>query len=629
MTGLNPDSFERALNTFKQSLSPSLARQFSDCKLEDVKDVIRGIQQKQGKEGRLRDMRRLGAFIEAIEQFGKVVEVFVNANEFVCFIWGPIKFLLGIARTHLDSFDRLLDAYSQIGDAIPGLLAYKATFERHPALAAVLEDYYSDILRFHQEALCVFNRSRWKNLLHATWKTFDSKFNPILHSLASRRELLESEKTSACLYGIQALRESIDKAYREQTRQATEMNFEKHKSRITQIKQRLRAPDYQTDQEIHTEDRNGSASGQWIFKDPKFLSWSDKTSPGHRVLYVNGIPGAGKTTLMSTVIEKLLNEMQSKDGSTRNPVAYFYFKHGQKDKTKHNEFLRVLLTQLLDHDTAMSQQSYEDLSFIAEENLRSTKTLETQIKNAFGAYQASFLVLDGLDECGREEAEKTVEWLLSLVSGGLETPSTSLRIIFSGQRDGVLDKLLTHQPSITLESSEHLKDIVQYCQTFCKRIQAKFNTSPALEQEILKLVTGEAKVLDNLLHQTSTRRLKREVQPETFPRGLDSAYDRVIARVLEHPSEAVREDAMRVLSLVICAKRALRWREIQAFFCISPEDSEIDHDRFLQLGCKELCGSLVDAHHVDDNAAGPEDIIQIVHETAQRRVVVPAANQSN
>lgn len=64
-----------------------------------------------------------------------------------------------IARAHLEAFDKLLDAYSQIGDAIPGLLAYKTAFERHPTLAAVLEDYYSDILRFHQEALEVFNRS--------------------------------------------------------------------------------------------------------------------------------------------------------------------------------------------------------------------------------------------------------------------------------------------------------------------------------------------------------------------------------------------------------------------------------------------------------------------------------------
>jgi hypothetical protein len=59
----------------------------------------------------------------------------------------------------LDSLDKLLAAYAQIGDAIPGLVQYQGTFEKYPVLATVLEDYYSDILIFHREALRVFNRS--------------------------------------------------------------------------------------------------------------------------------------------------------------------------------------------------------------------------------------------------------------------------------------------------------------------------------------------------------------------------------------------------------------------------------------------------------------------------------------
>ena len=36
---------------------------------------------------------------------------------------------------------------------------YQGTLQNYPALATVLEDYYSDILTFHHEALRVFNRS--------------------------------------------------------------------------------------------------------------------------------------------------------------------------------------------------------------------------------------------------------------------------------------------------------------------------------------------------------------------------------------------------------------------------------------------------------------------------------------
>ncbi len=58
----------------------------------------------------------------------------------------------------MDSFDKLLDVYNQVGNAIPGLLRYQTAFEEHPPLATVLEDYYSDILGFHQAALSIFTR---------------------------------------------------------------------------------------------------------------------------------------------------------------------------------------------------------------------------------------------------------------------------------------------------------------------------------------------------------------------------------------------------------------------------------------------------------------------------------------
>jgi hypothetical protein len=87
MAGPNADSFQRALNKFKESLSPGLIDQFSMCTLQDVRDICRDIQQQQGPEGKLRHMRRLESFIEAMEQFGKVIEVFVNVNDVVCFVW--------------------------------------------------------------------------------------------------------------------------------------------------------------------------------------------------------------------------------------------------------------------------------------------------------------------------------------------------------------------------------------------------------------------------------------------------------------------------------------------------------------------------------------------------------------
>lgn len=87
MSGPRPDAFQQALKRFKSAIHPSLVGEFSVCTLQDVRDVCRNIQTAHGREGKLRYMRRLEGFIEAMEQFGKVIEVFLNANEIVCFLW--------------------------------------------------------------------------------------------------------------------------------------------------------------------------------------------------------------------------------------------------------------------------------------------------------------------------------------------------------------------------------------------------------------------------------------------------------------------------------------------------------------------------------------------------------------
>ncbi|KAK4466013.1 hypothetical protein QBC42DRAFT_335816 [Cladorrhinum samala] len=630
MAGPSDDAFARARSKFTKSIGPHLAQQFSGCTLKDVRDAIRDIQREHGEEDNLRNMRRLSAFIEAMEQFGKVVDVFLNASEFVCFVWGPIKFLLGIAKTHIDSFENLLDAYSDIGDVIPGLMHYRTTFEKHPPLATVLEDYYSDILRFHSEAIVVFRRPRWKKFFHATWKTFDTQFSPILQSLERRRQLIDGEKSSATLYEIEKVREEIEAVRTAQREQAEAGDLEKHQMRLAQIKQKLQFANYQLDQEISTEDRSGSNSGQWIFEDPRFLTWKDLEEGGNQVLFIHGKPGAGKTTLVSSIVEKLLAE---RSNSLKNSphselaLAYFYFKHGQDDKNTLNGMLRAFLEQLIDQDLGVSRHFHELINTMSGVNLRSTKTLEGLVQTCLEGYRATYLILDGLDECADGEALKTIEWVLSLVSHQHEPTDTTakIRIALAGQHDGVMDIPLASHPSISLDHAGHRQDIHSYTETFVHKIQEKFNLSANLKEEIVSLVLKEAEgmflfarvVLDNLFRQTRLSRLKQEILPGVFPKGLEKAYDRVVARILDESSDSEREDALKVLGLVACANRVLFWREIQAFFCIDPLETRVNHDNRLLVSCKALCGSLLDTHRPADRSSGLDDLVQMVHQTAR------------
>ncbi|KAI1808973.1 WD40 repeat-like protein [Daldinia bambusicola] len=614
------EPFQRALNRFKQSLTPDLVNEFAISSLTDVKKVCTEVQQKHGCSGKLRHMGRVRGFIEAMEQLGKVIEVFLNASELVCFLW--------TANTHINSFDKLLDAYAQVGDAIPGLQRYEATFKKHPPLATVLEDYYSDILEFHRIALGVFKRPRWKDMYHSVWKTFDSNLSPILQSLCKRRELLESEKGSATLYEIQQLRKELSDLHTKYRKQIDEEHFQRHKARVSQVRERLNAPSYEIDQEMAAENILIDSSGKWLFESCDFQAWYTDGS-GHRILYLNGIPGAGKTTLISRVVRKLLDE---RSPTTLNrSVVYFYFKHQQPTKQSHNSLLRSILDQLINQDSAISDHLFNKISAIDPTSLRLTSTLEGFVKEALGSYQTTYIVIDGLDESASKEAARSVEWFLSLVNGSLDTTTTaSLRILFCGQRDGVLDRLLADEPFITLENTHHAEDIKSYCSQICERIAKKFNISRQLEEEIIQRVTEGAKgmflyarvVLDNLLSQTRLSGLKAEIKPDTFPKGIEKAYERVAVRVFNDSSPSEREDAKRILGWITCAGRLLRWREIQSSFCISPKKGIAEYEEGkLRVTCKELCRSLIDVHSEGGKKDDPDDIVKIVHETAREYLI--------
>jgi hypothetical protein len=83
----NVVAFERALENFKGTLKNKEKNNFKLTTVEDLQQAIGELQQKQLSERRLRNMNRLKRFVEAMEQYGKVVDVFCNSTELVIFIW--------------------------------------------------------------------------------------------------------------------------------------------------------------------------------------------------------------------------------------------------------------------------------------------------------------------------------------------------------------------------------------------------------------------------------------------------------------------------------------------------------------------------------------------------------------
>jgi len=80
-------AFDRVLEQFKRDLKKKDKDNFQMTSLESLQQAIGEIQKKQLTERRMKNMTRLKKFIEAMNEYGKVLEIFCNSSQFVPFIW--------------------------------------------------------------------------------------------------------------------------------------------------------------------------------------------------------------------------------------------------------------------------------------------------------------------------------------------------------------------------------------------------------------------------------------------------------------------------------------------------------------------------------------------------------------
>lgn len=102
-----PDSCERqdthpifssVFLSFKETFPQHCVDEFQETKsLGDLDHAIREIEKQQANRKSLRNMQKVRPFLNALEQYSQVIEVFVNAKpDMLAFIWGPIKLCLQV-----------------------------------------------------------------------------------------------------------------------------------------------------------------------------------------------------------------------------------------------------------------------------------------------------------------------------------------------------------------------------------------------------------------------------------------------------------------------------------------------------------------------------------------------------
>ena len=139
-------------------------------------------------------------------------------------------------------------------------------------------------------------------------------------------------------------------------------------------------------------------------------------------------------------------------------------------------------------------------------------------------------------------------------------------------------------------------------------------------------------VMNNLEGQPTLNHLRQEIVHDKIPNKIEEAcvhwhfkkrplhvhisltkfrYERIVQRLKHTLLQPQWEYSRKLLGWLVCSKRTLKWREIQAAIAMEPETMTFDFEgRELQDHVTKLCGSLV---KVFDG-----DRVELIHITARK-----------
>ncbi|TVY27111.1 Vegetative incompatibility protein HET-E-1 [Lachnellula hyalina] len=604
------DAFDDVLSKFKLRLTDRESEDFKFTSLEDVRVALVAIQDEQGRKKEMMNLPRLQAFLEAMEQYGKVVEVFLNVSSVLCFIWGPMKFclqLVKIASGWAESFEILLDAYKQLAENIPLLQQFQTLFESNLQMSNVLSMIYKDILDFHLSALRVFKKPTWKQLFRSTWKDFKARFQHILDDLRSHKALIEGQANLLQIEEVRVDRERVRESF-------SSIEKAERDKKFLAVRTWLASTDATVDQEAAAGMRKDYPNtGRWIFGENVIKAWMDSTSSLSSVVWINGIPGAGKTILASRIIEERLRLDQQS-------TVFFYCKYQDEQRRTFLAIARSVLSQLLNVHDDLLPYLYDQCISSGQVSLVSTQSAVELLRTCLETVPQTYIVIDGIDECEYSERRAILSFFTSLIDNDI-TPGR-LRGLFVSQDENDIRRLLRKASVLRLTEEHNKSDIEAYASRWLSKIELKFEIPDLTLQHIKAAVLGGCEgmflfaklVLTNLHDQVSRDKLFEELQPETFPKGFEQAYSRIVNRILTNPKAGERVVTQKLLGWIVSAKRPLKWHEIQGAVSINTKDRFVDFENsHLAIDIRDLCGSLVDVL--------PGDRVQLVHETAKSYLI--------
>lgn len=110
--------------------------------------------------------------------------------------------------------------------------------------------------------------------------------------------------------------------------------------------------------------------------------------------------------------------------------------------------------------------------------------IEGLLEVAIGNYPRVYIVLDGIDECPRNERKTVTTWFRALVENLPQSNPDQVRVLFVSQDDGVARKDFDGLNSLKITVEDNRADIESYSAIWAERIQKAFGISEEMQNDI-------------------------------------------------------------------------------------------------------------------------------------------------
>ncbi|KAH8667894.1 hypothetical protein BGZ61DRAFT_498355 [Ilyonectria robusta] len=387
---------------------------------------------------------RVYSVLQSVRDFSTIVDTYVSSHpEIAALVWGSVRLTMLVVSNFVSYYDAVSDLFMDLGRLCPRFAEYQILYPNSARLQKSLSNFHASIVNCCKHVVEAARRPWSTKLLKALWESFEQEFKP---DVAAIQRLSKDVRDELGLAKAQADRQDQklqDIERKESAGSRWELNkfFKRADDKLDKLSGHLQRDerrarkrrqelldslsthDYLTPLKLSRRKRH-SETGKWLFQTPEFDRWINGT--GSPILWYSGKIGSGKTILTASVIDHILTTKRASDVF----VLFFFPRFDEMESLRAETILRSIVRQVLEPND-LSEQIETALGSMGQSSSTESEEVLELLQMGIAPLRTFYIIIDGLDECERNDRRDILQVLSSLIS------SSSKVKVFMASRENI------------------------------------------------------------------------------------------------------------------------------------------------------------------------------------------------